>query len=64
MAQELVGDTDGSVRSVENAIMLNPLDANILKRSARISENNGDAEKAERWRTKAAQLSLQHLSDY
>ena len=64
MAQELVGDVDGSVRSVENAIMLNPLDANILKRSARISENNGDPEKAARWRTKAAQLSLQHLSNY
>ncbi len=58
MAQELVGDMDGSVRSVENAMMLNPLDANILKRSARISENNGDAEKAARWRTKAAQLTL------
>ena len=58
MAQELVGDLDGSVRSVENAMKLNPLDANILKYSASISENNGDAEQAAQWRMKAAQLSL------
>jgi len=56
MAQNLVGDIVGSERSVENAMMLNPLDANILNRSALITEENGDLEKATQWRNKAAQL--------